>query len=178
MSIHRKVHSHGSIPFSWEDKPGVCKTPLVINHHDLKSSSSSNVAAEEAEAEAASTTTSTPSLEEMLKIPLPPYRPCGNSLPPQRSFSGKGIIKWQQEDPFLVAYKHINNDNNKKMKRRGSRSIHNILWCKSSSDVKEGNLVKLSSHYQIPRLPSKTRSLTLGEELKRDFNYQPYVSLM
>ncbi|KAM4117728.1 hypothetical protein ACJW30_02G147800 [Castanea mollissima] len=27
---HRKVHSQGSIPFSWEDKPGICKIVLLL----------------------------------------------------------------------------------------------------------------------------------------------------
>src|ERR1044072_2842794 len=89
---HRKSHSQGSIPFSWEDKPGVCKTPLAITKKPpftlpppppthLNISRKKNLEIQDK------------------KIPLPPFL----SQPPLRSTSGKGF-RWQ-EDPFLVAYK-------------------------------------------------------------------------
>ncbi|KAK4260214.1 hypothetical protein QN277_003360 [Acacia crassicarpa] len=168
---HRKVHSQGSIPFSWEDEPGICKTPQGVNKFKSPSSSSSSLMFQ------------APSAAQSLKIPLPP---CPLALPPRRTASGKGF-RWQ-EDPFLVAYKEITKsekisgkssaENNKKKVGGFSWSVRkskSIFSCTSSSseDVRHGNFLKLS---QLPRLPRYTsRSFKFGDELKPDFNYETWV---
>lgn len=32
---HRKVLSHGNVPFSWEEKPGISKAPLSFNSSSI-----------------------------------------------------------------------------------------------------------------------------------------------
>ncbi|XP_062101576.1 uncharacterized protein LOC133807328 isoform X2 [Humulus lupulus] len=96
---HRKVYSQGSIPFSWEDKPGISKvaTQADLNPRDYR------VKALDLTSSASSISIDDPSSaysDLKLKIPLPP---CPKSQPPSRSNSAKGL-KWQ-EDPFLLAYK-------------------------------------------------------------------------
>lgn len=142
---HRKVYSQGSIPFSWEDEPGVCKiahqecpTPIDVRRlhlHALKLTSSKSPTRD-------------------IKIPLPP---CPQHVqPPRRSTSKKGHL-WQQEevDPFLVAYNECTKSvtSSKKAGIIGSklRKTKSILSCKNSCEVKEGNILKLS--HQLPSLP-------------------------
>lgn len=147
---HRKVYSQGSIPFSWEDKPGISKVtnqaeyPLDyrVEALDLTSSSSSLL----------SNGSKVSSSYSDLKIPLPP---CPISQPPSRSSSAKGL-KWQ-EDPFLMAYKECTkppkkgkppSDKQNKKGSKGRRSMFMYFSCKNSCEVSNENLVKL------PRLPA------------------------
>ncbi len=138
MMSHSKAHSQGTIPFSWENKPGVSKVtqqecpidgdfvlklppppcpsePAKISVHDFQ-------------------------------IPLPP---CAFQ-PPSRSSSKKGLRK--QEDPFLAAYMECT-----KSIRKG-KSIKNdvgsgfkknmlVFSCKRSCSVRDDSLVRIS---QLP----------------------------
>ncbi|WCJ32097.1 hypothetical protein M5689_013540 [Euphorbia peplus] len=148
-SHHRKVHSQGNIPFSWEDSPGISKAmpqdnflisdsfsgPIVSDHH------------------------------EGMKIPPPP--PCQSVQPPRRSFSGKGMGWWHLdlEDPFLAAYKECtknvgklaSKDENKKNVKVRRRSKFMMFSCKNSCDVKDDSLVKLSNLPPISRARVKGR---------------------
>ncbi|KAF4375181.1 hypothetical protein F8388_017327 [Cannabis sativa] len=136
---HRKVYSQGSIPFSWEDKPGISKVAQQnprVQALDLTSSPSPS-----------------PSISNTnndlvkLKIPLPP---CPTpSQPPSRSNSAKGL-KWQ-EDPFLLAYKECTKPQKKGNNKKASKvrkTMFMYFSCKSSCDVRNENFVKL------PTLPT------------------------
>lgn len=151
---HRKVYSQGSIPFSWEDTPGVCKVthqgcPINtrLNALQLTSSPSTPTPCNPDRAKPVST--------NGLKIPLPP---CPPQLP-RRSASAKGY-QWQ-EDPFLVAYKectknvesgkHSSRESKKGIGSKLRKSSKSIFSCKSTScDVSEDSILKLS---QLPALP-------------------------
>jgi len=143
---HRKVYSQGSIPFSWEDQPGVCKVPhqecsIDRRLHALKLTSLQPP--------------STPaklSAHDAIKIPLPPCP----LQPPRRSTSKKQ----EEVDPFLVAYnectkssKSAKPSSQSKKAPFGSklRKTKSIFSCKDSGEViEEGNILKLS---QLPSLP-------------------------
>ncbi|GMY11958.1 hypothetical protein FCV25MIE_07197 [Fagus crenata] len=161
---HRKVHSQGSIPFSWEDKPGICKVthqvcPADIRQHSLKLTSSQS---------------STPCLSDGakvsaqdLKIPLPP---CPVLLPPRRSISLKGL-RWQ-EDPFLVAYKECTKSVKSDTKPSGAsnkavvsniRKTKSMFWCKNSCEVKEDNILKFP---RLPPLPREKIGVSRQERLE------------
>lgn len=119
----KKVQSKGSIPFAWEDKPGIRKTT-----HPKHDCSDINITSEKA-------------IEDM-KIPLPPCL----SQPSLRSNSGKGF-RWQQ-DPFLVAYKECTKLENlqelgsdRKKGTVGSnysiKKSRSIFSCKNSYDARK-----------------------------------------
>ncbi|CAK7339719.1 unnamed protein product [Dovyalis caffra] len=149
---HRKVYSQGSIPFSWENSPGVSKVipqeypkdkglnaikispptyPILFPDQDSDSSSK--------------------------KIPLPP---CVSTKiePPRRSRSAKGF-RWWQEDPFLAAYKECTKNarngkfSSESKKNVGSKVRKNrlIFSCKNSCDVQDDNVVRLANLPAIPR---------------------------
>ncbi|KAJ0039859.1 hypothetical protein Pint_27851 [Pistacia integerrima] len=137
---HRKVHSQGSVPFSWEDKPGVsrisredCSSDKGLHAFHLASSTS---------LAPADSNTCNPSVTD-IKIPLPP-------CPSQQL----GLIGWWQEDPFLAAYKECTKNARRssvgsKLPRKKSKFIFS---CKNSCEVREDNLVRLSN---LPPLPKE-----------------------
>lgn len=179
MSSHRKIYSQGSIPFSWEDKPGISK--VIANQECLEHNNKSLQALDlkpPSLRPPPNLLSNSPKVvdadnyEMMIKIPLPPCP----SQPPRRSTSSKDL-KWQ-DDPFLVAYKEctktINIDGKlssstttthdhecwvKKGSVVGSklRKTKFMFSCKSSCDTREDNFIKLS---KLPPLPgNKIQSL-------------------
>lgn len=149
---HRKIHSQGSVPFSWEDKPGVSR----ISRQDCASASPDS---------ADSGAFNDKACVGEIKIPLPP---CPTQQPLHKSVSSKGLIGWWEEDPFLAAYKEctksarstIKMSTSEMCKRSGvganklpwKKSNKFILSCKNSCEVREDNFVRLSN---LPPLPKE-----------------------
>lgn len=170
---HRKSQSYGSIPFSWEDKPGICKTPNnECPANNQKPSSKLPLTNLE-------NNISKKNILEFhdKKIPLPPCQ----TQPHIRSNSGKGF-KFH-EDPFLVAYKECTkNEKSCKMQSKNKKSVgfnfcsrrsYCIFSCRSSIDVNDDNYLKLS---KLPRLPThKVRSQTFENEQHPGFNYESWL---
>ncbi|XVE86963.1 hypothetical protein DITRI_Ditri18aG0077900 [Diplodiscus trichospermus] len=157
---HRKVHSQGNIPFSWEDKPGISKS-FKVTHNDQYCPIDVGFCAHNQTTPADTSESSTKILVHDKKVPPPP--PCSIQQPPKRSTSVKGL-RWWQEDPFLAAYKVCTKSGgNGKLPSEGRKNGGSKLLvrkkritfsCKDSSDVRDDNLVILS---HLPRLP-KDRS--------------------
>ncbi|KAL2489094.1 uncharacterized protein Fot_42428 [Forsythia ovata] len=121
--MSNKIYSHGNIPFSWENKPGVSKveqqdhTQMAL--HDL----APPLLPENSKAS---------SIHHEMKIPLPP--------PPVRSSSRRGLKKI--EDPFLMAYKECTKSS--KNEGFGLKRNMSIFSCKKSCSVVEDSIVKPS----------------------------------
>ncbi|GFY86656.1 hypothetical protein Acr_05g0002950 [Actinidia rufa] len=83
---HRKSHSQGNVPFSWEDMPGVSKA--ITTHKESQRDID----------------------QKALNLPplvLPP--PCQTPVqPPRRSISRKAL--WQEEDPFLRGFEGMHQE--------------------------------------------------------------------
>ncbi|KAJ4844201.1 hypothetical protein Tsubulata_000882 [Turnera subulata] len=156
---HRKVFSQGSIPFSWEDSPGISKA--AINHHQDCPMVVSPVHSASL-SPSSSVPSSMPPVSDVKNIPLPP---CTKLEPPRRSISLKGF-RWWQEDPFLAAYRECTKDvgncklpserkksntaaAGSKLTRRSTTKF--MFSCKNSWDVTEDNFVSLSNLPPIPR---------------------------
>ncbi|KAL9378704.1 hypothetical protein Peur_030039 [Populus x canadensis] len=155
---HRKVYSQGSIPFSWEDSPGVSKvihkeytTDIGLNAVNISSPTSPMLFPHDSD-------TSYKVLgSHGIKIPLPP---CVSAKiePPRRSKSVKGF-RWWQEDPFLAAYRECTkNARNGKLSSESKKNVRSklrksrlIFSCKDSCDVQDDNLVMLANLPAIPR---------------------------
>ena len=150
---HRKVHSQGSVPFSWEDSPGVSKA----NHKECPANIGTNAL------NLPLLPPPPPSLKpshspplvsiQHVKIPLPPFL----AQPPRRSTSSKGL--WgQEEDPFLAAYKECTKsvESAKKPKKSkkgfefGRRKSMFTFSCKHSCEVEDDSLMRLT---HLPPLP-------------------------
>ncbi|PKI71342.1 hypothetical protein CRG98_008342 [Punica granatum] len=100
---HRKVYSHGSIPFSWEDSPGVRKP--ATPGHDVQPYLVTPPSSDAIDTVVSKILPASP-LAQKYAIPPPP-RMLGAL--PRRTNSGKGF--WGREaDPFLTAYKECTKD--------------------------------------------------------------------
>ncbi|OMP01746.1 hypothetical protein COLO4_11612 [Corchorus olitorius] len=165
---HRKVHSQGNVPFSWEDKPGVSK---VITHFDdhkcpidigLHEHDPPVILSPPSDGGGSSKV-----LVQEKKVPPPP--PCSIQPLPKRSTSVKGL-RWWQEDPFLAAYKECtknggkngklwSSDQGRKNNGNGSKARKKKITfsCKNTCDVRDDNLVKLSNLPPLPKDRSRSR---------------------
>lgn len=155
---HRKVNSQGSIPFSWEDKPGISKVttkekrPIDRSAQALDLTSSIPSSPSKQQSSLLSNGVKLVSVaNDLLKIPPPP---CA-SQPPSRSSSAKGL-RWQ-EDPFLLAYKECTKsvkkgkDQNNKKGSRLKKGIFMYFSCNNSCEVRDDNFVRLSHLPALPR---------------------------
>ena len=135
-----KVHSssQGSVPFAWENKPGVCKARRDDEDRQYPKAA--------AEADFVIMLRPPPCPVEKgrfsidSQIPLPP---CTFQGPPSRSSFRK-----KEEDPFLAAYKECTKSMRKGRDgktRLGRRSMFSLsLSCKHSCDVRDDNLASKS----------------------------------
>lgn len=145
----------GSVPFAWENKPGVSKAisrsnngeslspPLVKDRRQFPTKlplppcptmDSSRV-----------------SMAQEMHIPLPPC----TFQPPRRTSSKKGAKK-QDDDPFLAAYKECTKgtkaEHRHKLSKHGEGGLgfglrkHALanFSCKRSCSVRDDNLVRIS----------------------------------
>ncbi|CAN0917762.1 hypothetical protein LINGRAHAP2_LOCUS30497 [Linum grandiflorum] len=166
MRNHRKTCSQGSIPFSWEDSPGVSKS---IHHVSLSRSpltpARRSIAILPAAMAAVEDLTHDNEKKMMVKMKnsdnhnrsLPPPPPSSASTKLQRherrSFSGKtatfGRRSGLEEDPFLAAYKEctkdrfrwwkLSNNESKSSPANPRKSIFNFGLFSSNSNRNNNN---------------------------------------
>ncbi|GMJ15261.1 hypothetical protein HRI_005195300 [Hibiscus trionum] len=130
-------HSQGKVPFSWENKPGVCKEtsqPQVFEQdYTLQKLPPPPCRSESGKI----------SVHD-IEIPLPPCV----FQPPLRTCSRRSLKK-TDDDPFLAAYKECT----KKGKKHGGHALFGLnkcfsgFSCKRSCSVRDDNIVRVS---QIP----------------------------
>ncbi|CAK9137668.1 unnamed protein product [Ilex paraguariensis] len=136
-----KVHSHGNVPFSWENKPGVSKVGAQDRREDDR-----KIAVKLPPPPCPPETARAASFHD-LQIPLPP---CGFQAP-LRSSSRKSVKN--KDDPFLMAYRECTKSNGKgKLSSRddvglGSKKNMSFFSCKRSCSVREDSLIRIS---QLP----------------------------
>nr|KYP53128.1 hypothetical protein KK1_024950 [Cajanus cajan] len=148
---HRKSHSHGSIPFSWEDKPGVSPNHLsnskrMLEIHD--------------------------------KIPLPP---CPLQPPRRSTSEKDKGFRWQEDPFLVAYKECTKSDEKSyKVPRKNKKGVgsnfslsKSIFSCRSTNDVQDDIYVKLSHRPCLPAV--RDRSLTLEDEHKRGFNYETWL---
>ena len=127
-----EVHSQGNVPFSWENKPGVCKETSQEGYF-LQKLSPPPYPPESARI----------SIHD-IKIPLPP---CAFH-PPSRTSSRRGLKK--SDDPFLAAYKECTKSTSKAKlaKKDGGSGLKKGMFsfsCIQSCRVWNDNLVRIFS---------------------------------
>lgn len=142
-SSSSRAHSRGTIPFSWENKPGVSKVtyPTEGDDDDLVHKLPPPPCPSDQKAAKISV--------HDFQIPLPP---CAFP-PPSRSSSTKGLRK-HEDDPFLAAYKECTKSSRpakgksfKSHVQSAFRKNMLVFSCTRSSSVRDDNLVRIS---QLP----------------------------
>ncbi|XVE55718.1 hypothetical protein DITRI_Ditri03aG0180600 [Diplodiscus trichospermus] len=129
-----RVHSQGNVPFSWENRPGVCKETATQE-------GSNYFVQKQLEPFPCPPESAIISIDD-IKIPPPPH--CAFH-PPSRTSSGRGLKK--SDDPFLAAYKECTKSSNKKDGGSGSMKGLFNFSCKAFCSVRNDNLVRIS---QLP----------------------------
>ncbi|MBA0770313.1 hypothetical protein Gotri_018968 [Gossypium trilobum] len=149
----------GSIPFSWEDKPVVSKSEPKVNHYDQDCPIGLELCDLNQKNYVSDPSGSSSILVHEKKVPPPP--PLSVQL--KGSPSGKGGLKWWQEDPFLLAYKectksggnmkHLSSEAKESTgSSKLSRKKKITFSCKKSCDVSNDNFVRLPN---LPPLPKR-----------------------
>lgn len=128
---HRKTHSQGFIPFSWEEKPGISKFNHQKSNSDMGLTHRQDLL----------------SHDHMINIAPPP--PC--TQPTRKSYSGR-TLRWQ-DDPFLAALKSCTKSTHRGQKKHVPKEKKSSVWsCMQSCDVEsDHNIIKFSRHPPIPK---------------------------
>ncbi|KAG5535465.1 hypothetical protein RHGRI_023285 [Rhododendron griersonianum] len=154
---HRKVHSQCTVPFLWEEIPGVPKSNFA--HH-----SSNNLPPPDSSPPSDHYSPKL-SAHEMNVIPLPPPCPLQSMHNYKRSSSFRGKLA-KQEDPFVAALKECTKGTGRSGRAAAGRSKNTGggttyvglkgrqsrfgFSCMCSDDVSVDNLVRLAT---VPLLP-------------------------
>lgn len=144
-----KTRAPGTIPFSWEYKPGVSKVTQreCLGEEDFVL----KLPPPPCPSELARFSVH----DSQIQIPLPP---CAFQ-PPSRITSKKGLIR-KHEDPFLAAYKNctksVNGSSTESFKngvKARFRKNMLVFSCKRSCSIRDDNLLSIS---QLPSERSET----------------------
>ncbi|GJU62487.1 hypothetical protein Tco_1244322 [Tanacetum coccineum] len=133
----------GSIPFSWENRPGVCKdgqqnlameSRSVVVHDNSHTKDEMRVSLHRNSSTKEGNTNKT-IISHDIGLPLPP---CAFHQPSLKSSSRR--IK--DDDPFLMAYKECTKSN-----KKGTLTRKNSLLgsCKLSCSVRDDSIVRVSN---------------------------------
>ncbi|CAI9771343.1 unnamed protein product [Fraxinus pennsylvanica] len=140
--MSNKIYSHGNIPFSWENKPGVSKVKQQDDNYQMDPQP---LAPPPPPPPPQLPENSRASIHHDTKIPLPP---CAFQPVPVRSSSRRGLKKI--DDPFLMAYKECTksskNDQNPTRSSGedqgfGLKKNMSFFSCKKSCSVIEDSIV-------------------------------------
>lgn len=163
-----KVHSQRTVPFSWENKPGVSKDSKDDLHHHYTTSTGDHDQGEfpsiKLQPPPCPPEKSRASFGSDLQIPPPP---CPNFQQPLRSSSRRSFRK--NDDPFLLAYKECTKSNRKK-DHKGLKGVMNridgglglrknlsVFSCKQrSGNFTDDSIVRVS---QLPVSKSQRESV-------------------
>lgn len=133
--------TQGSIPFSWENRPGVCKdgqdnlamaSRSVVEHDNFYTKDETRVSLHRNSSTKEGNTDK--AISHDIGLPLPP---CAFHQPSLKSSSRR--IK--DDDPFLMAYKECTKSN-----KKGTLTRKNSLLgsCKLSCNVRDDSIVRVS----------------------------------
>ncbi|MCL7029429.1 hypothetical protein MKW94_027143 [Papaver nudicaule] len=145
-----KVHSQGSVPFSWENQPGVSKKTYREDSHD------DGYYKQLLPPPPCPPILDSPAKTKIdLKIPLPPC-PLQYKLSRSNSTcSRKGGLKRSNEDPFFAAYKECTKTKSR-FTRTTKSSGFGMFSCKNSCGVNENSLIKSHHRQQQKQVYSPT----------------------
>ncbi|ONK74566.1 uncharacterized protein A4U43_C03F7750 [Asparagus officinalis] len=157
QNSHHRAHSMSSVPFSWENRPGISKIAPQADESPLSAQESPKSAQEikPPPPPVPDDSPKRPMARHSTHVPLPPcpFQPISN-----RYAASKG---WRRdEDPFLAAYMECTKSV-KKNKGKGSNYKLSSGWgfsCKQGTGVREDVLVK------VPQLKSHVGKLHGGDE--------------
>ncbi|KAL7101552.1 hypothetical protein ACP275_08G061100 [Erythranthe tilingii] len=142
---HRRIHSHGNVPFSWEEKPGVPKS----NRHQKSSSDDTCLKIQ-------------PDDDPMVRISCvhPPHK---NIAPPPQnpcSKARKSLCKrWKLDDPFLTALKSCSKRSVEEYSNKGkNNNISSVFSCKYSCDIVVQNDDDVFRFSKLPPIPKQRYS--------------------
>ncbi|CDP01013.1 unnamed protein product [Coffea canephora] len=150
-----KVHSQRTVPFSWENKPGVSKDSKNGLRHHRTSGDQGDFPIAKLPPPPCRPEKSRASFHSDLQIPPPP---CPNFQHPLRSSSRRISFK-KNDDPFLLAYKECTKSTSKNHKGLsgvinridvglGLKKNLSVFSCKhSGNNVIDDSVVRIS---QLP----------------------------
>ncbi|CAA2972748.1 Hypothetical predicted protein [Olea europaea subsp. europaea] len=164
--MSNKIYSHGNIPFSWENKPGVSKVKQQDDNSQMDPQPHAPPPTPLPPPPMQLPENSRASIRHDMKVPLPP---CAFQSVPVRSSSRRGLKKI--DDPFLMAYKECtkSSKNDKILTRSirenqgfGLKKNMSIFSCMSCSVI-ENNIVQPSKLLVSRSMREKERNRERGK---------------